>query len=258
MQKKNLVIIHGFLQSSEIFYKNQEIINILHSKYNLLIIDLPGYGKNHSIKFNNATKLNNYLDFIYIQIQSYFNNINSQDINILGWSLGGNIAILLAQKYPIINNLILLCSNPCFVINKTNNIGMEQSIFENFHNNLQNNYSKTINKFLKLQLLGIEKIKFKIYYDQLNELFNSNKKPNIETLLFNLDILNLDLRESLINLENKITYILSDNDYLVPYEIIKYLNIIKKPQDIIYTIENSSHIPHLTNTNNFLDILHML
>ena len=120
MQKKNLVIIHGFLQSSEIFYKNQEIINILHSKYNLLIIDLPGYGKNHSIKFNNATKLNNYLDFIYIQIQSYFNNINSQDINILGWSLGGNIAILLAQKYPIINNLILLCSNPCFVISLMN------------------------------------------------------------------------------------------------------------------------------------------
>ena len=67
-----------------------------------------------------------------------------------------------------------------------------------------------------------------MFCDQLNELFNSNKKPNIETLLFNLDILNLDLRESLINLENKITYILSDNDYLVPYEIIKYLNIIKE------------------------------
>ena len=166
---------------------------------------------------------------------------------------------MLAKRHPdIFQDITLLCTNPCFVKNDSNFTGMEQKIFRNFYISIQENYSKTIDKFLKLQLLGLPKDKLKIYYSIIKNIFISNQEPCVNTLLLNLDILNLDLRQELINLDNKITYILSDNDYLVPYELVEYIEIIKKPQDKVYTIPKATHLPHITNIENFTEILHMI
>jgi len=242
MSKPNLIIIHGFLQSFSCFPK---FIEDLKPHFNILLIDLPGYGKNNNTNINDIEQ---YLEFIYQEItSSYKLNINRK-INLLGWSLGGNISILLANKYPeFFNKLFLLCSNPCFVKSNSNNYGMNKDIFLNFYNNIQSNIKKTSDKFLKLQLLGLDKDEFKKQYLNLKKFFESQKIPNIETLVFNLKLLNKDIRPILENINNEIYYILAEKDNLIPIEILEYFQDIKKDQDKLFIIPNATHVPMLTN-----------
>lgn len=249
MIKPTLVLLHGFLQPFTFFPK---FIHLLEKSYKIINIDLPGYGKNIGL---NIFEINEYLGFIYCEIQSQ-NTSRDQNINILGWSLGGNIAVLLATKYPKdFNNLILLCSNPCFVQSENNIYGMDKDIFSVFYDSIKTNYQKTVDRFLKLQFFGLEKTDFKNNYLKLKQLFETHNKPNSETLIFNLDILNTDIRNKLENLENKIIYILSNRDNLIPKDLIFYLENIKKTNDTIYSIPDACHVPIETNISEIINLL---
>jgi len=253
MSKPYLVIIHGFLQRFHCF---PEFIKDMEKNFNVLFIDLPGYGENYNL---NIFCIDKYLDFIYKEITNYINLKKIDNINLLGWSLGGNISILLAKKYPnIFKKIILLCSNPCFVKSNTNKYGMNKDDFLNFYHNIQTNPKKASEKFLILQFFGLDKNTLKKYYLELKKLYECQKLPDIKTLIFNLSLLNQDIRPILKNLDNEMIYILSEKDNLIPKDIAKYLTYIKKNKDQIYIMPNATHVPMLTNKDMLQSLLFSL
>ena len=98
-----LLLIHGWGVNSGIWVS---LVDQLKKFFKIYIIDLPGMGKSSIIS---PYTLENLAKEIRV-------NIPVDKCNILGWSLGGQVAIQLAIKNPqFVEKLILMSTTPCFV-----------------------------------------------------------------------------------------------------------------------------------------------
>lgn len=89
---KNPIFIHGWAFSSRIFDKFSGV------KY-----DLPGHGGNR----NNYSGIDRILHEIF--------SLTSTKHDIVGWSLGGSLALLFAYKFPYkVNRIFLIGTTPFF------------------------------------------------------------------------------------------------------------------------------------------------
>ena len=101
-----LLMIHGWGVNSEIWVSLVDELKLFASVY---LIDLPGMGGSSSISPYT-------LDNIAKEIKA---NVPIKKCNILGWSLGGQVAMSMAIRMPeIIEKLILMSTTPCFVEKK--------------------------------------------------------------------------------------------------------------------------------------------
>ena len=101
-----LVLLHGFLGSNTDW---KELIKLLENDFRLLSIDLPGHGSspwraNHGFKgFSQALEQTLEQQAVY-------------SFSLLGYSLGGRLAIVYASTYPHrVERLILESTNPGLV-----------------------------------------------------------------------------------------------------------------------------------------------
>lgn len=95
-----IIILHGWGRSIDDFL---EISNILSNKYQVYLIDLPGFGKSDTPK--DAYNLDDYVLFLKRFIE--FKKINNPII--IGHSFGGRIALRYASLYKV-NKMILISS----------------------------------------------------------------------------------------------------------------------------------------------------
>ncbi len=214
--KQPLVLIHGWGFNADIF---QSIISNLEQKYKVILFDLPGFGRSDFLKGG----LNEWLDIIVKIIP--LNSI------IVGWSLGGLVAIKIAEIITT-KKLILLASSPCFVRKKDWQYGISTDNFIQFAKELNINAIKTLQNFASLQT------KNKQY---LNTINRNIAKYKISTKALNqgLDILlTNDLRDNFINLKCQKQGILGKYDTLVSAKISKWY----KEQNIDYYIIKSGHL----------------
>jgi pimeloyl-ACP methyl ester carboxylesterase len=86
-----ILLIHGFCETSDI-WRDMQIQ--LSSSYQVISIDLPGFGKS---SFNAAIQS---LDEIADEISNLLLAKNISQCFVIGHSLGGYIALALARKYP--------------------------------------------------------------------------------------------------------------------------------------------------------------
>lgn len=97
---ETMLFIHG-LASYIPAWKNN--IPTLQENYRCIAIDLPGFGK--SSKGNYPVSMDFYADVI----RDFCQKLNINTINIAGHSMGGQIAIATALKYPsLVSKLILI------------------------------------------------------------------------------------------------------------------------------------------------------
>ena len=93
--KNTLVFLHGFLGTKEDW---NEIISYLEPKYNCFALDLPGHGS--------TPYCEDWEEDIFEEIADF-----STPIHLIGYSMGGRVAMRLIDKYPkifakkIFNNL---------------------------------------------------------------------------------------------------------------------------------------------------------
>lgn len=91
---RNILLIHSIPSSSLLFSKH---IPILSEKYNIFLVDLPGFGNSSDIE---VFKINN----IVVELEFKLKEFNNLDV--WGVSLGGIIALELSKTTKI-NNLII-------------------------------------------------------------------------------------------------------------------------------------------------------
>ncbi|WP_190600221.1 alpha/beta fold hydrolase [Candidatus Vesicomyidisocius sp. SY067_SCS001] len=215
----DLVLLHGWGFNSEIFnslfynYKNQ---------YRITLIDLPGHGKSTNIYGG----LNEWSDEII--------KILPRNPILLGWSLGGLLAINIASKITV-SSLILIASTPNFI--QTNNweFGIDKNNFKQFSNALQLNLSKGLKRFISLQTKNKSKLK------ALNKVIEQYSTTT-QALNQGLEILlNTNLNNKFKKLSIPIEVVLGKYDTLVPIKISHWYN-----QNHIKTcILNTGHLPFL-------------
>lgn len=229
-----IVLIHGWATNSNVW---DPIVSFLKHKYCLYIVDLPGYGKSPVLE---TTSIDIISELIYKELP--------HNAFILGWSLGGLIALNLALNFSSsVIGLITIASSPCFIA-KNDWSGLDKKIFSKFSLNLQNNYHTTIKNFIALQTLNDKNSKY-IQRFLLNLI---DSKVSLKTLQSGLAMLeNVDLREKINMLNIPHLAIYGKEDKIVPPEITK---------NGCYILNNTAHLPFISQTqkcskliNTFID-----
>lgn len=216
---KDLVLLHGWGFNSDLFAL---LIEQYKSLYRITVIDLPGHGRSDNVDGG---------------IDEWCNEIIKILPNhpiLLGWSLGGLLAINIATQVKL-SQLILLASSPKFVKTDDWDYGIDEDNFRQFSDALLLNLSKGLKRFVSLQ--SKEKT-------QLNSLNQSIDALPATTVALNqgLDILlTSDLRYQFKQLEIPIQIILGQRDTLIPIGIAKWY----KQQNASVTTLDIGHLPFL-------------
>lgn len=227
----DLVLLHGWAMNSSVW---DLILPKLEANFRVTCVDLPGHGQSD---FNDGWSLDGVVDALA--------NVFPKECGVLGWSLGGMLALRLASKYPKqVARLILLASSAKFTQSADWLHAQPASVLQQFAKQLGNNPTITIKRFLSLQTQGLEQA------GELNRMLrgvvSSENFPQVAGLKSGLDILETaDLRADLSELACPVLQILGENDQLIPVAVAEdsmQLNV--NLQQCI--IKDAAHTPFLS------------
>jgi pimeloyl-[acyl-carrier protein] methyl ester esterase len=196
-----LLMIHGWGVNSEIWVSLVDELKLFASVY---LIDLPGMGGSSSISPYT-------LDNIAKEIKA---NVPIKKFNILGWSLGGQVAMSLAIRMPeFVEKLILMSTTPCFVEKKDWPYGVNKQFFSNFELEAKQNLNNTLLKFFLIQTRDINDSKNVMRF--LKNTFIEIRDDNKSSMQSALNVLKeTDLRNEVQKIDKPTLIIAGDKDRL--------------------------------------------
>jgi pimeloyl-[acyl-carrier protein] methyl ester esterase len=217
------------------------------------LVFIPGWGFKASVWKNVSASLNipaillelpllenneNILENFHLAIETMNSQVPENAI-LIGWSLGGLIAIQFCHRYPHkIRHLILMNSTPRLLVAEGWN-GVTKLWQKKLLTHFQKDPHHFLIKFIDKILFPYQKIDFKNYLEQ-QLLKHKTHLKNYFNLLFLLD-----LRKIFSALPLKVSSIFGESDLILPVEMIDDIRKLH-PQNVIYIIPNGSHIPFLT------------
>jgi pimeloyl-[acyl-carrier protein] methyl ester esterase len=234
---KKILFIHGWGFNIKIW---EDFVSSFMSEKNCTFIDLYKYIGDSKGNLKLAAK--EVLD-------------EHEDVDlIISWSLG----CYLAKEIEILNKtnaikLIYISYSPRFVISDTWSFGFEKNTIKKLRNDLKKDIIKTLKNFYLL-ILGDFKSKKNMYKKIISniELMSAVDPKNLSdglNIIEESDYKNFCKSKEVCNL-----YIYGDNDSISPFGIRKYIENWE-PVSVIKVIPNSSHIPFLTNPDDFYKIV---
>jgi malonyl-CoA O-methyltransferase len=142
--KPALLLLHGWASSSQIW---SGITESLAEHFSIYMLDLPGHGFNADIQCATVDEFceSFHHDVAPLLPPQYF---------LLGWSLGGTLASLLASQTSRVKALITVASNPVFVATEQWSEGMSPAVFGQFQQDFHVNAQSALQRFVLLQAHG--------------------------------------------------------------------------------------------------------
>jgi pimeloyl-[acyl-carrier protein] methyl ester esterase len=120
----------------------------LRNRFRLIAVDLPGHGRS-AWKAGQGTPAEQAW-LIHSTLASVSNRYS-----LLGWSLGGQIALDLAAAMPgQIDRLVLVAATPRFMRSADWPYGMQPAVITKMATQLRQDYRRTVSDFLELQVRG--------------------------------------------------------------------------------------------------------
>ena len=146
--RPSILLIHGWGSSSGIWPQSTEKLALL---FNLLTVDLPGHGENAELGFNSIDQFVGELEAC----------IPVKNFSIIGWSLGGIVGSLLAQRLEKrVIALVTVATNQSFLVKPEWPFAMSIVDFSTFSDALSSaSLQSQINRFQVMQTQGIETAK---------------------------------------------------------------------------------------------------
>ena len=154
----------------------------------------------------------------------------------IGWSLGGLMALWMAQHYPErVEKVVLMAATPKFTATLDWPCGVQQTVFEAFSDALQEDTVSTLKRFMALQMLGAAQAKWV-----------EQKTVNVKALMTGLDILKTtDLRSALSALSCPLQLVLGEKDTLISAQTAQAVRALY-PKTHITVIAGAGHAPFLS------------
>jgi len=202
----------------------------------------------------------------------------TQPAMVLGWSLGGNIALELARINSHVSGVLLLATSPAFVASEQIPSAMAREVFDGFYQSVATNKTKGLKRFDLLQIKGHQSpesqqlnSRLPISSGELKRSLQDYRQLQADTqasypalsddeLLRGLSILSgtsqVATIQSLLARECELRFIFAENDALlnvqVADDLLKCLSgkldqATKQPFSI-EVLEGASHLCFLTHT----------
>lgn len=234
-----LVLLHGFAMNAGLF---APLLPELARKHRVHTVDIPGHGHSPTIEPFDPPSLATVIDAAF----------DAREITVLGWSLGGLIALEWALMRPErVTRLVLVATTPSFVAREGWPHAMTTQTLQRFGDELRASYRLTLQRFLALQVHGSESGRATL--DVLRRRLFERGEPSPATLDAAIDLLRTsDLRNALPRIVAPALVVAGDRDTLVPVAATREL-ALALPNATHVTIEGAAHAPFLSHRQAFLD-----
>ena len=229
--KPVLALVHGWGMNARVF---DTLVELLAGDFEVRALDLPGHGGRDALPHNT--------------LQSWADDLARQlpdNVTLLGWSLGGQVAMRAALDHPHkIARLVLLASTPKFVATENWARGMAPADLQEFGAALLADPQATLLRFLSLQTRGM--VGQKTLLQQLRQTLLAAPAARSEALAVGLAILrDTDLRGELPRLMQPTLVLHGALDTLTPPAAGTWLaETLPAAQHIEFS--RAAHAPHLS------------
>lgn len=233
-----LVMIHGWGMHSGMWMQSRELLS---QYFELHLIDLPGMG--------NSIDSSSYdLDSLADEILK----VIPPNAYLLGWSLGGLIAMKIAMKCSV-KKMVLIGSTPCFVNRDDWQLGTPIEVFQSFFADVIQDFEATMHKLLALIAIGGGNARGTAKV--LKQEFSSRPLPSEKALQDTLNILlNTDLRDELSHINVPTLLLHGEHDKLAPIQAAAWLaNAL--PNAKLHELKDAAHEPFLSHPQIFTDTI---
>lgn len=233
--KPDLVMLHGWAMHGGLM---KDLADKVSNQFRVHLVDLPGHG--HSQLNGTDFEITAIAKDVVNQLSDKLNDKASW----LGWSLGGLVAMKVAELFPgSILKLVLIASSPAFVKHNNWQHAVDKQVFENFASDLHNDLKSTIVRFLSLQVRGAEDSRQTL--KRLRDITFSKDLATKQALREGLIMLEqTDLRSMFEDMKIPALLIGGERDTLVPYEALTILASNNNVKASI--IEKAGHAPFLS------------
>lgn len=201
--------------------------------------DLPGYGDTPSVSPYTAETL---ADAVAETLDTA--------VELIGWSLGGMVALALATRHPDkVARLVLVGTSPAFVSRPDWPHGLAPEVLAGFVDSLRQDYRATLLRFLSLQARGGDAAREVIA--RLRETVFQRGEPAAEALAAGLDLLrDVDLRAVASRVRCPTLVVHGAYDTLCPAEAGRWL-AGQIPGARLALHERAAHAPFLSHPDWF-------
>ena len=164
---------------------------------------------------------------------------------VLGWSLGGMVALELARSRPgDLAALVLIATTPCFLARDDWPAGMNPGVLDGFAAGLAGDYRRTLSNFLALQTWGDENASQALRSLRAN--LDSHGEPDPQALIAGLGILRTaDLRDALAAITVPSLVIAGEHDRITPVAAGREL-ASRLPSARFVEVPKAGHAPFLS------------
>ena len=229
-----LVLIHGFAMHGGVF---APLVPTLARRHRVHVVDLPGHGASAPVAPYDLATLASALDRATVD--------EGSPLTLLGWSLGGMVALEFARTRPErVRGLVLVATTPSFVTRPDWPHAMATSTLARFGDELRVAYRATLLRFLTLQVQGSDEGRRTLA--ALRERLFARGDPDPRQLDAALALLReTDLRPQLSDVRAPALVVGGQRDALVPLAATEALAAALR--DATHqTIEGAAHAPFLS------------
>ncbi len=236
----NLTLLHGWGLNGAVW---DGIRDELAAYFTVHLIDLPGHGYSQHIPITSLAAV----------ADDIANSLPSRG-HLLGWSMGGQLAIELAHRVPDkIDKLILVGTTPRFIEHNDWAFGKKAAVLDQFAVSLIANYDATIRGFLALQILNQPNQRATIA--ALQAAVSARGAPDDAQLTAGLALLRTnDMRNRLAGIRHQTLVIQGDRDALTSERAARWL-ATQIPRSQYEMIPFATHAPFLSHREIFVPLL---
>jgi pimeloyl-[acyl-carrier protein] methyl ester esterase len=235
-----LVLLHGWALHAGLF---TPLLPALARAHRVHAVDLPGHG--HSAPPREWS-----MDAIVDALDATFGNA-AQPPDVLGWSLGGLLALAWARKHPTrVRRLVLAGTTPKFIAGEDWPHAMAAETMRRFVDELRIAYRPTLQRFLTLQVQGSEEGRATLAV--LRQALHARGTPNPSVLSDALHVLtDTDVRALVPSILQPTLVVAGERDTLAPPEASAWL-ARTLPDARLTMIPGAGHAPFLSHAAAFL------
>lgn len=216
----------------------------LAAQLHIVLLDLPGHGRSPMAKDGS-------LEGLTAEVER---TLPESPVTLVGWSLGGMVALALALAAPArVRHLVLVGSSPQFVAGDGWLHAMSADTLDAFAQQLRDDHAGTVGRFLALQVMGCNDGRRTL--SELKAALTAAPAPDPRALECGLAILReRSLVPRLGELRVPVTLIHGERDMLAPLAGAEAM-AARLPDVRLHVIRGAGHAPFLSHAERFRELL---
>ena len=201
----HVVLLHGWASHPQVF---RGLVRALEKNFRVQVMALPGYGDGGETTVCSPYTLERIADTLTATAP--------KQCDVIGWSLGAQVAMTWAQRAPKqINRLALMAATPCFTQRADWPHAVTSMVMRQFTSAIKRDCSSVLRRFVALQSLG-DRHAVRVAHKLRTALF-TNALPSQEVLEAGLEILkSTNLRAMLPSIPQPVLVLHGEYDAVAP------------------------------------------